>query len=81
MSEFYKLFKDQIIPHLQALCLACWEDEDIPVSWKSAKFSLIPKVEKDLAYPGNYQFISLLNADYKILTTILSDRINKVINH
>lgn len=38
---------------------------------------LLPKLDWDLS---SYRPISLLNMDYKILTTILTARMNKIIN-
>lgn len=50
--------------------------EGLPQTWRGAKLILIPKDGKYLAYPEAYRPISLLNTDYKILTSILDDRLN-----
>lgn len=53
----------------------------MPASWKEAKLTLILKRGKDHMHPESYHPISLLNMDYKILTTILADRLNRVIGN
>lgn len=74
-KEFYKSFKDQLIPNLLDLFRTCLEKGELPQMWREAKLLLIPKEGKDLAYPEAY--ISLLNMDYKILTSILAERLNE----
>lgn len=47
--------------------------------WRLAKIILLPKQEKDLRYLCAYCPISLLNRDYKILTSFLTLRLNKIL--
>lgn len=51
-------------------------------TWKEAKMVLIAKKGKNLAGPDSaeaYWLMSVLNMDYKILTSILADWLNKVL--
>lgn len=52
-----------------------WE---FPESWASARMVVIPKQGHDLRYPQSYHPISLLNVDYKILTSILAARVGRI---
>ena len=42
--------------------------------------SIIPKKDKDLRYLKNWRPLSLLNTDYKILTKLLANRMQKVLD-
>lgn len=53
--------------------------EEIPDTWKTDKIVVIPKSGKDLTLPQSYCPISLQNIDYKIVTSILTARLNKVL--
>lgn len=39
----------------------------------------MPKEGKNLKYPASYRPISMLNTDYKILTSFLANRLTKII--
>lgn len=52
---------------------------EIPASWKEARLTIFPKKGKDASHPDPYRSISILNVDYKILATILANRLNKII--
>lgn len=77
-AEFYKKFGRYLTPYLQDLFKFCLEFNRIPESWQEAKIVLIAKAR---AYPEFYRPISLLNnTDYKILTMILVERLNKTLD-
>ncbi len=52
----------------------------LPPSLRQAAITLIPKGGKDLLQCSSYRPISLLNTDYKVLSKILSTRLEKVIS-
>ena len=51
----------------------------LPVSMKTARISVIPKEGKDPQRCASYRPISLLNCDYKIITKLLSKRLELVL--
>lgn len=77
--EFYKTFAAQLSPILQELFQECLFGQTCPPSWTLANIILLPKQDSDPSLPGSYRPISLLNADYKIWTTILATRLNRII--
>lgn len=74
--EFYRIFKEELVPYLQELFHYCLARGEILHSWHEAKLVLIPNKEKYLRYPEAYHPISILNTDYKQLATILATQLN-----
>lgn len=64
--------------HLQEIVTAFQKESKLPTSWTLAKLMFLPKQDQDLAFPQSYRPISLLNAGCKILTLILTARLNKI---
>lgn len=78
-AEFYKAFKDQLTPYLYELFNYCIKVGRIPTTWKEARLTLILKEGKEEMYPVSYHPIALLNVDYKILSSIMVERLNEII--
>uniref|UniRef100_A0A2D4KNN7 Reverse transcriptase domain-containing protein n=1 Tax=Micrurus paraensis TaxID=1970185 RepID=A0A2D4KNN7_9SAUR len=53
----------------------------IPKTWSEAYITLIPKEDMDLQQVKNYRPISLLNSDYKIFASILTERLKRYLNN
>lgn len=70
--EFYKAFKFIVVPGLHKVFVSALEGRKVPVSWWETLVVFIPKEGKDLSIPQLYRPILLINADYKILTSILA---------
>uniref|UniRef100_A0A803TIP8 Reverse transcriptase domain-containing protein n=1 Tax=Anolis carolinensis TaxID=28377 RepID=A0A803TIP8_ANOCA len=73
-ANFYKVFQEEILPYLQKIMNAALKNSEIPESWTQAEVIAIPKENSDPTDIRNYRPISLLNADYKMFTTILANR-------
>lgn len=78
-NEFYKTFIDLISPLLERAYSHALEKGELPLAWKEAIISVIPKVNKDPTDCASYRPIALLNTDCKLLTSILAKRVESVI--
>ncbi len=74
-SELYKTFHD----HLSTFLLAVYEESFVngclPSSMREGVITLVPKSHKDTLVVDNWRPITLLNNDYKILASILAERL------
>ena len=77
--EFYKKFWSLISDPLINSINECFEKGEMPVSQKQAIITLIEKKVKDRSSLENWQPISLLNVDTKIMTKVLAARIKEVL--
>uniref|UniRef100_A0A671WUY0 Reverse transcriptase domain-containing protein n=1 Tax=Sparus aurata TaxID=8175 RepID=A0A671WUY0_SPAAU len=78
-AEWYKSFREQLVPKLCQICNGALKKGEIPPSWKQAIISVIPKEGKDSLDCKQFQPISVLNLDYKIYMSILARRIEKLL--
>uniref|UniRef100_A0A803TK36 Reverse transcriptase domain-containing protein n=1 Tax=Anolis carolinensis TaxID=28377 RepID=A0A803TK36_ANOCA len=78
-TAYYKTFQDMLSIPLQKVMNRILEGEKVPQTWENANIVLIPKKNTDNAKVSNYRPISLLNVDYKIFTSVLAERLKKVL--
>lgn len=78
-AEWYRTMREKLIPTLLASFNWVLKEKKIPPSWREALISLIRKEGKDKLECGSFRPISILNVDYKLFTSILARRIDKIL--
>ncbi|XP_026537989.1 RAB6-interacting golgin [Notechis scutatus] len=79
-AELYKCIYECLEPVMLDVYNEVLDFAKLPDSWRDANISLIPKEDLDHKQIKNYRPISLLNADYKIFATIMSERLKIILN-
>ena len=83
-TDFYKVFWNDISDHLLAAVNTAYNNGELSVNHRRGIISLIPKKNKDLIYIKNWRPITLLCADYKLISKVIANRIKahlpKIIN-
>ena len=78
-TEFYKFFWLDICNFVHDSFNYSFNTGELSAEQRRAILTLLPKPNKDLRELKNWRPISLLNTDYKILTKLLANRLQKVI--
>ena len=78
-AEFYRFFWPDICHDLIASYNYAFQHGTLSISQRRGIISLIPKKGKDKTILENLRPISLLNVDYKILTKVVVNRIEKIL--
>ena len=78
-SEFYQFFWENINILVYNSFLNAFEDETLSCEQRRGVLRLIPNKNQDLTLIKNWRPISLINTDYKLLTHVLSNRLQVVL--
>ena len=78
-AEWYKSLRDSLTPLLLKCFNYVLKGGETPPSWRQAIISVIPKPGKDRTECSSYRPISVLNADYKIFTSIMVSRLENIV--
>ena len=78
-ADFYKFFWLDIKDLVHNSILYALENRNLSTEQRRSIITLIPKKEKDLTDIRNWRPISLLNTDYKLITTTLANRLQNVL--
>ena len=78
-GEWYKAFKDEIVPMLFDCFNYTLKKGEPPSTWREAIILVIPKEGKDRKECSSYRPISVLNIDYKLYASILVKRLEHII--
>lgn len=78
-SEWFKTFRTELKVYLLQTFNKALKEGKIPLTWKEATISVIPKEGKDRLECGSFRPISIVNVDYKLFTSILARIIQKVL--
>lgn len=73
--EFYKVFWDDVVAHLLAVCAEAFSQGALPESMTTGVVALLYKDKGSRADLNNYRPITLLNTDYKLIAKAFANRI------
>ena len=79
-NKFYKTFQGQLVPILKKVADQAVERGRLPKEMKLYNITLLPKDSNNRTEVSNYRPVSLLNADYKIISKILTGRLQPVMH-
>jgi exonuclease III len=79
-AEFYRacLESPAAFEVMRLILQRAWNDEEIPQEWVEGRIKMLPK-DGDLWDPGRWRSITLLDAVAKIKSTILTTRLNTIL--
>ena len=78
-ADFFKIFWEEIKELVYESIMSSFDKGYLSCEQKRGVLRLIQKKDKDITLIKNWRPISLLNTDYKLLTHVLANRLQKVI--
>jgi hypothetical protein len=77
-TELYKKGGGLLLNKIHNLIYGIWREEKVPTHWKTNIIVPLYKNRGDKLQYKNYKGISLLCTEYKILTTVINNRLKKI---
>ena len=77
--EFFKAFWDDLSPFMLRSINNSFEKGSLPQSQKEGLITCLPKGDKPRKFLKNWRPISLLNSAYKLVSTVIANRIKMVL--
>lgn len=77
--EYFKAFSNKLLSPLTAMIKEGLENKKLPNSLEMATITLLPKPGKNKQKCDSYRPLSLLNADYKVLSKLIARRLEDII--
>ena len=78
-ADFYKFFWLDIKSFVCNSFQYAYQHGILSIDQRRAVLTLLPKANKDIRFLKNWRPLSLLNTDYKILTKLLANRLQRVL--
>ena len=79
-GAFYKAFLPVFKYIVHKTINAIYSDDELPDSLRFGIINIIPKEQKDQRHLTNWRPLTLLNTLYKLISSILAERLKKVLN-
>lgn len=73
---YFKIFPDKLLSALTNVIKEALNNQTLPGSLELATITFLPKLDKDRQKSGSYRPLSLLNADYKIISKLHATRLD-----
>ena len=80
-GEFYREFEKELLPILERTFNWALDHGQWANTWRSSVITVIHKEGKDPSDCSSYRPITLLNVDQKLLSSILADRLAKIVSN
>lgn len=74
-AEYYKALQDELLTPMLKLYNGMWEGKPYFNTGREARIKVLKKKDKEPLEPSSYRPISLINADAKLLSKILAQRL------
>lgn len=79
-AELFKTGGEELLKRMHKLLCKIWSDERMPSDWNLSILCPIHK-KGDSTVCANYRGISLLNISYKVLSSVLCERLKPIVNN